>query len=300
MMAVSVKDQQRGQLRHNEPMAKHTTWRVGGPAAVFYEPKDLADIAFFLQQLPEHEPVFWLGLGSNLLVRDGGINGSVIATSAGLRGLTKLSNTVVRAEAGVPCAKVAKFCVQHNLFGAEFFAGIPGTVGGALAMNAGAFGGETWPIVAEVETLDRTGKLRVRSPADFSVSYRHVSGPKDEWFVAARFTLTTSDDGHAATRVKELLERRNRTQPTGIATCGSVFRNPPGDFAGRLIEAAGLKGYRIGGAQVTEKHANFIANTGRATAQDIEQLIVYIVATVRAHSGVTLEPEVHIVGEVAS
>lgn len=300
MMAVSVMDPLRGQLRYNESLAKHTTWRVGGLASVFYEPKDLADLSLFLQRLPEHEPILWLGLGSNLLVRDGGIKGSVIATSVGLRGLTKLSDAVVRAEAGVPCAKVAKFCVQHNLLGAEFFAGIPGTVGGALAMNAGAFGGETWPIVTEVETIDRAGELRVRTPADYSISYRHVSGPVGEWFVAARFALTANDVSIAAARVKELLERRNRSQPTGVPTCGSVFRNPPGDFAGRLIEAAGLKGYRVGGAQVTDKHANFIANTGQATASDIEQLIVYIVATVRAYSGVTLEPEVHIVGEDAS
>ena len=297
MMAVRTMETLRGQLRHNEPLAKHTTWRVGGPARVIYVPSDVADLALFLSQVAADEPLIWLGLGSNVLVRDGGVRGTVIATSGALRGLSRLSNGVVRAEAGVACAKAAKFCAQLGLCGAEFFAGIPGTIGGALAMNAGAFGGETWAVVAKVETIDRNGVIRTRAPEDFSVGYRNVRGPAGEWFVAAHLQLPSGDAERAASQIKDLLDRRNKSQPTGIATCGSVFRNPPGDFAGRLIEAAGLKGYCMGGACVTEKHANFIANTGAATASDIEQLINHIIATVQAHSGVVLEPEVHILGE---
>lgn len=299
MMAVRILEKLRGQLRYDEPLAKHTTWRVGGPARVFYVPSDVADLAVFLSQAAADEPLIWLGLGSNVLVRDGGVRGTVVATSGALRGLSRLSNGAVRAEAGVACAKAAKFCAQIGLCGAEFFAGIPGTVGGALAMNAGAFGGETWAVVAKVETIDRKGVVRTRAPQDFSVGYRSVRGPSDEWFIAAHFQLPTGDPARATIGIKDLLDRRNKSQPTGMATCGSVFRNPPGDFAGRLIEAAGLKGYCIGGACVTEKHANFIANTGRATASDIEQLIDHIIATVHAHSGVVLEPEVHILGEAA-
>lgn len=297
MMAVRTMEKLRGQLTHDEPLAKHTTWRVGGPARVFYVPSDVADLALFLSQVAADEPLIWLGLGSNVLVRDGGVRGTVIATSGALRGLSRLSNGVVRAEAGVACAKAAKFCAQLGLYGAEFFAGIPGTIGGALAMNAGAFGGETWAVVAKVETIDRNGVIRTRAPEDFSVGYRNVRGPAGEWFVAAHLQLPSGDAERAASQIKDLLDRRNKSQPTGIATCGSVFRNPPGDFAGRLIEAASLKGYCMGGACVTEKHANFIANTGAATALDIEQLINHIIATVQAHSGVVLEPEVHILGE---
>lgn len=297
MMAARTMEKLRGQLRYNEPLAKHTTWRVGGPARVFYVPRDIADLAVFLSQVAADEPLTWLGLGSNVLVRDGGVSGTVVATSGALRGLSRLSNGAVRAEAGVACAKTAKFCAQVGLCGAEFFAGIPGTIGGALAMNAGAFGGETWAVVAQVETMDRNGVIRTREPHDFSVGYRSVRGPLGEWFIAAHLRLPSGDVERAASGIKDLLDRRNKSQPTGIATCGSVFRNPPGDFAGRLIEAAGLKGYCMGRACVTEKHANFIANTGGATASDIEQLIDHIIATVQTHSGVVLEPEVHILGE---
>ncbi len=296
----------RGTLRHGEPLARHTSWRVGGPAQHFYQPADIDDAAALLRQLPDGEAVLWLGLGSNLLVRDGGLRGTVIATSGMLNGLTQLDAQTVRAEAGVPCAKVARFTAQAGLHGGEFFAGIPGTMGGALAMNAGAFGAETWDLVQQVETLDRSGARHVRSGADYQIAYRSVSAtnttsglPDREWFVAATLRLTPADSGSAMARIKQLLERRNLTQPANQASAGSVFRNPPGDYAARLIEACGLKGHCVGNACVSEKHANFIINTGAARAADIEALIAIIIDAVEQRHGVRLVPEVRIVGEPA-
>jgi UDP-N-acetylmuramate dehydrogenase len=287
----------RGELRTDEPMARHTSWRVGGPADRFYRPVDADDLAAFLRSLPADEPLFWLGLGSNLLVRDGGIRGAVVSTQGVLDGLDQIDANTVRAEAGVACAKVARFCARRDLVGAEFLAGIPGTMGGALAMNAGAFGGETWNLVVAVETLDRAGAHHTRAPVEYEVGYRSVRGPENEYFLAAHLHVESGDGEASASRIKGLLERRNETQPIGLPSCGSVFRNPEGDHAARLIEAAGLKGVCIGGACVSEKHANFIINTGDATASDIEALIELVWRTVQKEYGVHLQPEVRIVGE---
>jgi UDP-N-acetylmuramate dehydrogenase len=287
----------RGELIEGERLALHTSWRVGGPAACFYRPADLEDLAAFLAGLDREEPLLWLGLGSNLLVRDGGFPGVVVSTLGRLDGLQRLAGSAVRAEAGVACAKVARFAARQGLCGAEFLAGIPGTLGGALAMNAGAFGGETWDRVLAVETVDRRGRLRERGPEDYRVGYREVIGPRGEWFVAARLGLTSGETHAAQARIRALLDQRARTQPTGQPSCGSVFRNPPGDHAARLIEATGLKGHCLGGACVSEKHANFIINRGDATAADIERLIEQVRDRVAQATGIRLEPEVHIVGE---
>lgn len=287
----------RGVLKLNEPMARHTSWRVGGPADRFYEPADLDDLARFLAQCDESEPLLWVGLGSNLLVRDGGIRGTVIMTSGLLNEMALLDETVVRIEAGVSCARAARFASRQGLVGAEFLAGIPGTMGGALAMNAGAFGDETWPRVAAVETINRHGQRFVRTPDEYEVGYRHVRGPSGEWFVAAHLRLEKGDAEAATARIRELLERRNASQPIGQPSCGSVFRNPPGDYAGRLIEACGLKGHCIGGACVSAKHANFIINSGGAKADEIEAMIERVQRTVEQQHGIRLIPEVHIVGE---
>ncbi len=297
MMALKSSVTLRGQLLRNESMSRHTSWRVGGPAEHLYIPADLDDLAAFLRGLPPQEPLCWVGLGSNLLVRDGGVRGTVIMTSGALNGLELLAPDVVRAEAGVAGAKVARFSVEHGLRGAEFLAGIPGTVGGALAMNAGAFGGETWNIVQAVETLDRTGSRHTRTPADYRIGYRQVAGPAGEWFVAAHFRLTPNAAGEGKTLIKSLLARRGATQPTQLPNAGSVFKNPPGDHAARLVEAAGLKGACEGGACVSELHANFIVNRGNATAADIERLIARVQAEVQARFGVALEVEVRVVGE---
>lgn len=287
----------RGTLLSNEPLARHTSWRIGGAARSYYEPKDIDDLAEFLHQLPDEEPVFWLGLGSNLLVRDGGVSGTVIATFRALGGMARVDEQRVRVEAGVACPQVARFCSQQGLCGVEFLAGIPGTMGGALAMNAGAFGGETWSHVESVETMDRHGGRHTRTPRDYRIGYRSVEGPVGEWFVAAVLQLKRGDSAEVSERIRELLDKRKATQPLNQPSCGSVFRNPPGDHAARLIETAGLKGLRIGDACVSEKHANFIVNLGAARAADVEALIAQVMERVEAAHGVRLVPEVRIVGE---
>ena len=297
MMALETNNLFQGELRLNEPMSKHTTWRVGGPAKQYFIPQDVNDLSSYLSQLNENEAVFWLGLGSNILVRDGGINGAVIATANALSGIENLGENIIEVGAGVPCAILARYCARNNLIDGEFFAGIPGVIGGALRMNAGAFKGETWPLVSEVETINRSGKLQWRSKAEFKTSYRTVKGPAGEWFTKARFKFKSGDGEKAAVDIKALLEKRSATQPTGTANCGSVFRNPESNFAARLIEESGLKNYRIGGAVVSEKHANFIINDNNASASDIEKLIYYVQTKVLEKTGIKLIPEVHIVGE---
>lgn len=287
----------RGRLMEHEPMAKHTSWRVGGPADCVFIPADIEDLALFLHSLPAGQSIYWVGLGSNLLVRDGGIRGTVIATSGALTGLRMTSETEVRVEAGVASAKVARFTVAHGLTGAQFLCGIPGTIGGALAMNAGAFGGETWDIVDTVETIDQHGQLRMRGPADYSIGYRRVEGPEGEWFVAAHLRLRRGDVADGRARIRSLLARRGQTQPTQMPNAGSIFKNPPGDHAARLIEASGLKGVCEGDACVSDVHANFIVNRGKARAADIERLIERVREQVNRTQGVTLELEVRIVGQ---
>ena len=284
-------------IRLGEPLSRHTSWHVGGPADVFFTPRDRADLIAFLKVLPPDVPLLWLGLGSNLLVRDGGVRGVVISTRDALAVLERRGERDVYAEAGVPCAKLARQCARWDLGPAEFFTGIPGTVGGALAMNAGAFGGETWKQVRSVQTVDRHGEVRERPASEFSVGYRHVEAPaNDEWFLAGVFHFTA---GSSEAGTRELLERRKQTQPIGEWSCGSVFTNPPGDHAARLIEAAGLKGLRIGGAVVSTKHANFILNEGAASARDIESLIEEVQTQVERRHGQRLTPECRIVGEAA-
>jgi UDP-N-acetylmuramate dehydrogenase len=283
---------------HDVPMSKHTSWHAGGPADLFFTPRDAVDLSAFLTQLPSGVPMLWIGLGSNLLVRDGGVRGAVVATHGALSTLEHVSATRVYAEAGVPCARIARQCVKWGLGPAEFFAGIPGTLGGALAMNAGAWGGETWRHVIEVEVLDRRGMRRTRTPADYDIGYRHVRGPADEWFIAARMEFERKPGANEAA-IRELLDKRKQTQPIGEWSCGSVFTNPPGDHAARLIESAGLKGFRIGDASVSEKHANFIINRGAARAADIEALILHVQRTVAAVHHIDLTTEVRIVGDPA-
>ncbi len=285
-----------GTLERRVPLAGFTTWRVGGPAERLFRPADRADLVRFLQYLPESEPLTWLGLGSNVLVRDGGVPGTVIVTAKRLGDMRLAADGRVYAAAGVPCAHVARFCSLHGLGGTEFLAGIPGTFGGALAMNAGAFGGETWVWVDEVETIDRHGWIHRRSPGEYRIGYRRVEGPPGEWFLGAWLKLQRGDIGAGQRRIRELLARRNRTQPTRWPNCGSVFKNPPGEHAARLIEACGLKGRQIGGARISEQHANFIVNTGTATATDIETLIELARTEVEARFGITLELEVRIIG----
>ncbi len=270
----------KGSLMFDEPMSKHTSWRLGGPADQYYVPADLIDLQYFLAQLEPGIEILWVGLGSNLLVRDGGFRGVVIAPLNSLRELYLEPGGLLYAESGISCARLAKFCQKQGLDGADFFAGIPGTIGGALAMNAGAFGGETWATVEQVIMIDRKGNLVERSPAEFEVDYRHVGMPRQEWFAAARFRLPARAAGESS-NIRELLRQRNATQPIGQPSCGSVFKNPPGKYAAQLIEEAGLKGYCL-------------SNT---TASDVEALIAYIRETIAVQFNVNLEAEVRIVGD---
>ncbi len=247
-----------GQLLLQEPLADYTTWRVGGVAKALYKPEGIADLSVFLKQLPASEPLIWLGLGSNSLIRDLGFSGTIILTQGCLSETSLIGDDLIRVEAGVSCAKMARFSARNHLAGGEFWAGIPGTMGGALRMNAGCFNGETWQSVVEVETMTRTGEIRRRQPKEFNVSYRHVSGLQDEWFIAATCRLTLGEKNKSLQLIKELLAHRAATQPTSEYNCGSVFRNPPNHYAAQLIESCGLKGMRLGGAIVSEKHANFI------------------------------------------
>ena len=282
----------------NEPLARYTSWRVGGRADQLYISAGLDDLSAFLRHLDTEQPIYFIGLGSNLLVRDGGVRGTVVLMHNVLTAL-KMDGDLVYSEAGVTCAKLAKFCAKEALCGGEFFAGIPGTVGGALAMNAGCYGSETWNVVKRVTTINRKGELNTRDAAAFIPSYRHIEKPvADEWFVAAWFGLAKGDADESAKKIKELLAKRLASQPLNLPSAGSTFRNPAGDYAARLIEASGLKGYIIGGAQVSERHANFIVNVGGATALDIELLIKHIRDTVLEQQGVLLQQEVKVLGEL--
>lgn len=284
-------------ILENEPMSRHTSWRAGGVAKQYVQADTLEALATFIATLPKNEALLWLGLGSNTLVRDGGFNGTVIATQGVMSQLELIDEDTVYVGAGVAGAKLARFCSKHKLVGAEFFAGIPGLVGGALAMNAGAWGSETWPLIVEVETINRKGELNKRKASEFKYSYRHVAGPKEEWFVSATLKLEKKNEKNNTIEIKQLLAKRAATQPTGVASCGSVFRNPEGAYAAQLIEDCQLKGVRIGGAVVSEKHANFIVNDNNASASDIESLIRLIQKTVKEKHGVSLQPEAQIVGD---
>ncbi len=307
----------RGELRSDEPMAKHVSWRAGGRVRRAYLPADLDDLALFLRGLPGNEPVYLVGLGSNLLVRDGGLDATVIFTHRALRDAAvslDAEGGEITAGAGVACPKLARMAALSELAGAEFLAGIPGTLGGALAMNAGCYGGETWNLVKTVHTIDRTGTLRERTPGHYTIGYRSVErrcrqlssvpgeerrGGREEWFVGATLRLLRGNGAESRATIKSLLAKRIASQPLGEPNAGSVFRNPPKDHAARLIEAAGLKGHRIGGAAISAKHANFIVNLGGATAADIEALIAIAQDTVRDRFGMALEREVRVIGMAA-
>ncbi len=299
-------------VRYDEPMAQHCSWRAGGRAQVYFSPRDAEELCAFLRALPPAVPVYWVGLGTNLLVREGGVQGVVITTPGAFTRIERRSQARVYCEASVPCPRIARCCTNWAMSQGEFFSGIPGTLGGALAMNAGAFGDETWRHVISVQTIDRGGERHMRPASDYRVGYRAVAllgaaasaaaaGARAddalECFVSAelQFDPVAAPSGALA----QLMQRRRDTQPLGAWSCGSVFKNPPGDHAARLIESAGLKGYRIGDAVVSEKHANFIINSGAASAADLERLILHVQSTVQGLCGVRLEPEVRIIGEPA-
>ncbi len=283
----------------NELLSRHTTWRVGGPAEYLCQPQTKETLIQALKQCEEGVPITWLGLGSNVLVRDGGLPGLTVLTHHALNDIEQESETLVAVGAGTACPKAAKWTAKQGLSGAEFLSGIPGTIGGALFMNAGAFGGEIWPIVHSVEIMHRTGEVERLSHQAFGWAYRSlIKKPEGEyWFTRAWLKLSRLDSKLAQEKVKGFIAQRNQSQPVGLANCGSVFKNPEGDYAARLIDNAGLKGLKMGDAQVSPKHANFIINLGDATAFDIEQLMQKVQALVYENTGTHLEPEVRMMGK---
>ena len=296
MMVAEIKKKYGSLIKECEPMSLHSTWRCGGMARFFFQPKHVEQLITYLSE-GEVTGIIWHGLGSNLLVRDGGFHGTVLSTTKALKNIEWSENDkLVYAQSGVPCAKIAKESVVRNRKGLEFLVGIPGTIGGALRMNAGASGSEIWNFVEEVETVDSKGKIETLKKSDFIPSYRNIRGPST-WFLGAKFRLTESRTGEGLQKIQAMLSRRKATQPIGKSSCGSVFINPKGEFAGRLIESCGLKGFRIGGAIVSPKHANFILNENKASAADIEKLILYVRDFVRKETGIYLETEVQIVGK---
>ena len=301
-------------LHKNLPLADYTTWHVGGAADLVYQPNSLEELQQFLAKFAttnSDTPIYWLGLGSNVLIKDSGIRGLVVLTNSGSNiGLnnfeiqtTSSHGKIITCEAGVPCAKLAKFLAKNNYPGGAFLAGIPGTMGGALAMNAGCYGSETWDHVIKVDVIDRQGNITQLKPSDFVIGYRTVKAKnppfnaQEFWFVRAYLQFTQDDSISGVEAIKSLLQKRTSQQPIGLFSGGSVFRNPPGNFAGKLIEAAGLKGYTIGGAEISPKHANFIINNKTATAKDIEDLITHAQNIVFANTGIKLETEIRIIGE---
>ena len=287
----------RGELREQEAMSRHTSWKTGGNAEYFYRPVDIDDVSELLSRVPSDMPVTWVGLGSNLLVRDGGIKGVVISVAGILNQLDLCDETRIKVGAGVSCAKLARFTAKQGLSGVAFLAGIPGTVGGALAMNAGAYGGEIWNYVSQVETVNRVGKRQIHKKEKFDIAYRSVSIAADEWFISADLILEKSSEELVAKTIRNMLAERAEAQPIGQYSCGSVFRNPANDHAARLIDDCGLKGKTIGGASVSEKHANFIINSNKASSADIEQLITLVQSKVLEKHAVKLIPEVRIIGD---
>lgn len=275
-----------------------TSWHIGGMAEYFAQPSNLNMLSALIA-VSHDLAVTWLGLGSNILIRDNGIKGLVICTR-GLNQLERLDSFDVYAEAGVASAKMARFCQKHDLGGGEFFAGIPGTIGGALQMNAGAFGGMTWEHVHSVMIIDEAGQLIEKGPSDFEIGYRWVKPlfPNFLGFVSARFQFKPKAGLDGKEDIRLLLQKRQASQPIGTFNCGSVYRNPPGDHAARLIEACGFKGKSVGEAMVSPKHANFIVNMGHATAKDVEALMTEIEAAVFERFKIKLEREVKILGEI--
>jgi UDP-N-acetylmuramate dehydrogenase len=284
-------------IHHDVELKKFNSWKVGGTAEQFLicDEKDI--LASFIKKKKIKLPMTFVGLGSNLLVRDGGIKGTVIVMNGGLRKINNDENTIY-TEAGVSCSKLSKFSAKEGLANSAFFSGIPGTVGGALFMNAGCYGSETWDYVQKVLMINLNGDQIERKKSDFQISYREVKNSnKGEYFLAAWFKFPKGNKDKAENEIKELLAHRKNTQPLDWPTAGSTFRNPKDNFAAKLIEDCGLKGYQIGGAQVSEKHANFIINLGNASALDIEKIIIYIQKVVFEKKNIQLLREIKIIGD---
>jgi UDP-N-acetylmuramate dehydrogenase len=287
--------QLRGRLLPNEPLAPLTWFRVGGPAQVLFMPEDEADLSYFLSMLRADIPVVVIGLGSNLIVRDGGVPGVVIRLGRGFSEI-KVEGERVRAGAAVPDARVARAAQEAGLAGLAFLRGIPGAIGGALRMNGGAYGRETKDALIEARGVDRAGRVRTFTNADMRYSYRHCGAPDDVIFTEALLQGAPGDPAAIAAEMDKITESRETTQPVKSRTGGSTFKNPPGHKAWQLIDAAGCRGLVVGDAQVSELHCNFLINRGAATAADIETLGETVRARVKETAGVDLEWEIKRIG----
>jgi UDP-N-acetylmuramate dehydrogenase len=285
----------RGRLLSNQSLAELTWFRVGGPAQILFMPEDEADLAYFLVNLAAEIPVTVVGLGSNLIVRDGGMPG--VAIRLGRRfGEIAVEGLGMRAGAAVPDVKVARAAQDAGLAGLSFLRGIPGSIGGALRMNGGAYGRETKDALIEARAVDRAGRVHVLSNADMGFGYRHCGAPDDFIFTQAVFRGERGDPAAIAAEMDKITQAREATQPVKSRTGGSTFKNPPGHKAWQLIDAAGCRGLRIGDAQVSELHTNFLINLGQATAADIEALGETVRRRVKESSGIDLEWEIKRVG----
>jgi len=293
--ALQEHDGCHGVWRKHEPMAAHTTLAVGGPARWFFRPADRQSLMLSLQACPADVVILPLGRGSNMLVPDTGFDGFIVDLSD-LNDM-QFDACTVSAGAGVRMSRFARQCAEHGLSGCEFMATVPGDIGGGVAMNAGCFAQQVSDTLREIEVVLRDGSLVQMDATDLQMGYRHTALPTGSLVVSATFTLQTDHPEQIRERMRSMRSRRSSTQPLAQPNCGSVFKNPVGDHAARLIEAAGLKGFRIGGAQISDQHANFIVNTGEASSADIVALIRRAQAAVKQHSGIDLEPEVRMVGE---
>ena len=282
----------RGRLLAKAALADITWFRVGGPAEVLYTPADEADLAYFLEHAPADLPVLLMGLGSNLLVRDGGVPGVVIRLGRGFSQVVAEPNHRVRAGTAVPDVKVARAAADAGISGLAFYRGIPGSIGGALRMNAGAHGRETKDCLIEARAVDRQGNIHVLSLADMQFTYRHCGIPEDWIFTEALYRGTAGEPAAILKEMNEVAEYREKHQPIKERTGGSTFKNPPGDSAWKLVDAAGLRGLRVGGAKVSEMHCNFLINDRGASGEDVERLGETVRARVKAHSGVSLQWEI--------
>jgi UDP-N-acetylmuramate dehydrogenase len=287
----------RGRLLANQSLAELTWFRVGGPAQVLFMPEDEADLSYFLSTLSREIPVIVVGLGSNLIVRDSGVEGVVIRLGRGFNEVA-VEGLRVRAGAAVPDVKVARAAQEAGIAGLSFMRGIPGGVGGALRMNGGAYGRETKDALIEARAVDRQGGIHVLSNADMHYNYRHCGAPEDYIFTQALFEGERGDPVVIAAEMDKITESREATQPIRSRTGGSTFKNPPGQKAWQLIDAAGCRGLKVGGAQVSEMHCNFLINQGDATAADIETLGETVRRRVKENSGVELEWEIKRIGAV--
>jgi len=286
----------KGKLSKNISLKDYNSWKIGGSAEFFFEPQDVYDLQSFLL-LQKDLDITFLGNGSNVLVRDGGVEGCVICLKNTLKEYKILENGEFIFEAGLSCMKIAQITAKENFTGLEFLCGIPGSLGGALAMNAGCYGGNIWENISTVNIIDKNGNISCKNKKEFDIGYRNVNLKENNFFISANFILQKNKLSNSMEKIKKFLEDRRVKQPTGLPSCGSVFKNPNNMYAANLIDSLGLKGYKIGGAYISKKHANFIISEKNTKSDDIEKLIDFIQKKVYQKKNIFLETEVKFIGK---